>query len=183
MVTGGITIRTRTYIVAGCGIALLAATSVAAAASVAPSKAGAAVYATAAISARHPVKAGRCGSYAVIRGAWAGGMTSPDERLAGTIVFQGRVRTNGGGTGIATGGLTVRDGRGRTRMKATLLGVVTRRTVIKGLAKGKLFGPTKNLVAIVTISFDSRYTLGGLRLGLDASENTAVTYSRCDKRR
>ena len=179
------TIRLRSHIVAGFVLLVTAATAAAAptAHRLLPTST---VYATAAISLRHPpVKTTRCGPYTIVSGTWSGGATSPDERLAGTMIVTGRFRTDASGNGVGKGTLVVRDGRGRTRTKAAFRGVVTRRgpVSVSGLVTGRLFAPNKRLLANMTIGFDARYGYGGVRLGLDASANSGVAYTDCRKRR
>jgi hypothetical protein len=120
----------------------------------------------------------RCSGYLLTVGTYTGTSTSPDPRLGGPTTLSVRLAVfPGSDTGFATGTLTIRDGRGRTRVRSTLTGVITNRTVVNGLIRGALSIPSATLLANVTILFDSEYRNGVVRLGLESGANSAVAYT------
>lgn len=119
----------------------------------------------------------RCGSYTVIRGTYTGRAASGDPRLAGNVTFVARIALmRGNETGIASGTVTVRDSRRRVRMRATISGVVTQRTVVNGLVSGTLMIPSSLILANVTMVFDDELGFAAVRLGLESGANSAVAY-------
>lgn len=124
----------------------------------------------------------QCGSYTVTRGTYRGRSASPDPRLAGVVTYVGRVALMRGGTsGIASGTMTLRDTRGRTRMKSRVSGVITQSSVVNGLVSGTLTSPSALLLANVTMVFDDELGFAAVRLGLEAGQNSAVAYPAVPK--
>jgi len=124
----------------------------------------------------------QCGAYTVTRGTYRGRSTSPDPRLAGAVTYTGRfVFTRGGTTGVASGTMTLKDTRGRTRMKSTVSGVLTQSSVVNGLVSGTLNLPAALLLANVTMVYDDELGFAAVRLGLESGANSAVAYPAVPK--
>jgi hypothetical protein len=135
------------------------------------------IYAAFAMVANGKLTAKRCGGYVVTSGMYSATSTSPDPRMAGRVVFAGRIAVNAGGTtGVARGQFVIRDRQRRIRMRANLLGVVSNRGTVNGVVMGKLSRPDARLMANVTIVFDEVLRFGAVRLGLESGLNTGVAY-------
>jgi hypothetical protein len=171
----------RVYIVTACALALATATGVAAGSARKAASADA-VFTSGIIKARHPATKVKCGKYTVVRGTFAGALASPDPRLAGTIVFRGKIVVARDGTGFATGPFTIRDQKQRLLMKTTLRALVVSGASLRGMLLGKVYGPNASFLANTTISFDPQFTLAGVRVGLGLVENAAVTYAPLPKK-
>jgi len=119
----------------------------------------------------------RCGGYVTTSGTYRGRSASPDPRLAGFVNYTGRVSfTPGGTTGVARGTLTIRDVAGTQRMRSTVTGVITQRSVVNGLVSGSLVDPAARLLANVTMVFDDELGFAAVRLGLESGQNSAIAY-------
>lgn len=124
----------------------------------------------------------RCGAYVVTTGTYRGRSASPDPRLAGSVTYTGRISfTPGGTTGVARGTITIRDSAGTQRMRSTVNGVITQRSVVNGLVNGALVDPTARLLANVTMVFDEELGFAAVRLGLESGQNTAIAYPAIPK--
>ena len=124
----------------------------------------------------------RCGAYRVTRGTYAGRAASPDPRLAGAVTYTGRfARLPSGTAGVANGRLVIRDARGRVRMRGSVTGVFSERSVVNGIVSGRLEQPAALLLANVTMVFDDVLGFGAVRLGLESGANTAVAYPAVPK--
>jgi len=168
------------HILIACALTLSTATGVAAGSAQKAIRAES-VFTAGTSKARHPVTKVKCGSYTVVRGTFAGGVGSPDPRLAGTIVFRGRIAIGRDGTGVATGPFTIRDEKQKLLMKTTLRAAVVGSSV-RGLLMGKVYGPNASFLGTVTIGFDPRFTLAGVRIGLGITENVAIAYAPVPKK-
>jgi len=166
-------------IMAACVLVLSTATGIAAA-SGRRSSASALVYSAASLTARHPVNVRRCDGYTVTRGTFAGRSISIDKRLAGTMVFTGKI-TSRSGAGVVKGTLTVRDSKQRLRMKGSYRGLVVNGASLRGLVTGTLYRPKESLIGTGSISFDPRFNSAGVRIGVDSFLNAAVTYGPLPK--
>jgi len=164
-----------THIVIACALALSTATGVAAGSAQRAIRSDS-VFTGGTIKARQPATKVKCGGYTIVRATFAGGVGSPDRRLAGTIVFRARIAVGPDGTGVATGPFTIRDAKRNLLMKTTLRAVVVTGSSLHGMLVGKVYGPNRSFLATVTIGFDPRFTLGGVRIGLGVTENVAVAY-------
>jgi hypothetical protein len=123
----------------------------------------------------------RCGVYRVTTGTYTGTSFSPDPRMAGSVTYFGRVLAlPSGPTGLASGTLTIRNGK-RVRMRATVSGVFTNRAVVNGMVNGALFAPNARLRANVTMIYDDALAFIVFRLGLESGANTAVAYPAVPK--
>ena len=123
----------------------------------------------------------RCGPYRITRGTYTGRATSPDPRVAGNVTYTGQVaRAERGSYGVATGGLVIRDARGRVRMRGGLTGVFNELTV-NGLIAGRLFAPNARLLANVTLVFDDELGFAAVRLGMESGANTGIAYPAVPK--
>ena len=124
----------------------------------------------------------RCGGYLITTGTYTGRSSSPDARLAGAVTYTGRIALHPGGTtGVATGSLTIRDSTRTLRMRSTVNGVITERSVVNGNVVGSVFIPTARLLANLTIVFDDELSFGVVRLGLEAGKNSAIAYPAIPK--
>jgi hypothetical protein len=124
----------------------------------------------------------RCGAYTVTRGTYTGRSASPDARLAGVVTYAGRIAlTRDSTSGIASGTMTLRDSRGRVRMRAAVSGVVTQSSVVNGLVTGRLMSPAAMFLANVTMVFDDELGFAAVRLGLESGQNSAVAYPAVPK--
>ena len=170
----------RSYIVAGCAVALFVGTGVAAGSASRQADARA-IFSAFTVNAQTQLRSSRCGPYVVTRGRWTGRATSPDARLAGGVVLTGKLAMNGQGTGIATGRLTIRDRRGRLRMRGDVRAVVTKRINVHGIVTGRLRRPNALLLANISLFFEPNLTFAGVRLGLASADNAAVAYSALGK--
>jgi hypothetical protein len=119
----------------------------------------------------------RCGTYSVTTGTYSGRSSSPDPRLAGSVVYNGRIALQpGGSTGVVTGTLTVRDSGGNVRMRSTVNGVITQRSAVNGLVTGTLYNPGALLLANVTMVFDDVLGFAAVRLGMETGQNSGIAY-------
>ena len=124
----------------------------------------------------------RCGGYVVTSGTYSGRSASPDPRLAGSVTYVGRISFHPGGTtGVARGTLTIRDSARSVRMRSTVTGVITQRSVVNGLVTGSLTNPAARLLANVTMVFDDELGFAAVRLGLESGQNSAIAYSAIPK--
>ncbi len=124
----------------------------------------------------------RCGGYSITTGTYTGRSSSPDARLAGSVTYTSRVALHPGGTtGIATGTLTIRDTTRTVRMRSTVNGVITERSVVNGNVVGSVFIPTARLLANLTIVFDDELSFAVVRLGLETGKNSAIAYPAIPK--
>jgi hypothetical protein len=136
------------------------------------------IYAAFSILPKGKLTTRRCNGYQVTSGTYTGTSTSPDPRLAGPATLVPKIAVfPGSGTGFVSGPLVIRSPRGKLRMRSTLTGVVTNRTVVNGIVIGTLVSPGARLLANVTIVFDSQYRFGAVRLGLESGQNSAVAYT------
>ena len=124
----------------------------------------------------------RCGGFVITSGTYRGRSASPDPRLAGVVNYTGRISFHpGGSTGIASGTLTIRDAAGKQRMRSTVSGVITQRSVVNGLVTGSLVSPAARLLANVTMVFDDELGFAAVRLGLESGQNSAIAYPAIPK--
>ncbi|MBA3747262.1 MAG: hypothetical protein H0W96_07170 [Solirubrobacterales bacterium] len=124
----------------------------------------------------------RCGAYLVTSGTYSGRSASPDPRLAGSVIYTGRIALHSGGTtGVASGTLTIRDGARALRMRSTVSGVITQRSAVNGLVTGSLVNPAARLLANVTMVFDDELGFAAVRLGLESGQNSAIAYPAIPK--
>ena len=87
----------------------------------------------------------------------------------------------GGTTGVATGTLTIRDSARTVRMRSTVNGVITERSVVNGNVVGSVFIPTARLLANLTMVFDDELSFAAVRLGLETGKNSAIAYPAIPK--
>lgn len=140
------------------------------------------IYAAVSLSKAGKLTTRRCGAYRIFSATYTGRSASGDPRLAGVVTYVGRVSlTSASTSGIASGTMTVKDPRGRVRMRATVMGVVTQSSVVNGLVFGSLINPNALLRANVTIVFDDKLNNGEVRLGLESGANSAVAYPAVPK--
>ncbi len=138
---------------------------------------GTAVYSSFSIVAKGPLRVKRCGAYVITRATYEGTSTSPDRRLAGATTLRMRfVVRNGTGRGFATASMVVRDTRRKVRMRGAITGVVSKRTVVTGMVRGRLFRPNAALLANTIFLFNQARTFAVVRLGVDVAENAGVAY-------
>lgn len=124
----------------------------------------------------------RCGSYSITTGTYTGRSSSPDARLAGAVTYTARIALHPGGTtGVATGTLTIRDSARAVRMRSTVNGVITERSVVNGNVVGSVFIPTARLLANLTMVFDDQLSFAAVRLGLDTGKNSGIAYPAIPK--
>ena len=124
----------------------------------------------------------RCGGYTITTGTYTGRSSSPDPRLAGSVTYTARIALHPGGTtGVATGTLTIRDSARAVRMRSTVNGVITERSVVNGNVVGSVFVPTARLLANLTMVFDDQLSFAAVRLGLDTGKNSAIAYPAIPK--
>lgn len=143
---------------------------------------GTVVYSSFSIAAQRPLSVARCGAYVVTRGTYGGTSTSPDRRLAGATTIRMRfVVRNGTGRGFATATIVVRDTQRKVRLRGSITGVVSKRTVVTGIVRGRLFRPNARLLANTTFLFNSARTFAVVRLGVDVAENAGVAYGPLGK--
>ncbi len=83
---------------------------------------------------------------------------------------------NGTGRGFATATMVIRDTRHNVRLRAEVTGVISKRTLVTGMIKGRVFRPNAALLANTTFFFNSARTFAVVRLGVDVAENAAVAY-------
>jgi hypothetical protein len=141
------------------------------------------IYAAFAVAAPRRPQPQRCGVYEIFRATYTGNSTSPDARLAGSIVLTGRIVVNASGTtGIANGTIVIRDARRIVRFRGTMRGVLTERSTVNGLVTGTVFRPTALLLANVTIVFDEVLRFGFVQFGLESGRNSAVAYPTVPRR-
>ena len=124
----------------------------------------------------------RCGAYSVTSGTYTGRSASGDPRLAGVVAYTGRVAlTRESTSGVAFGTMTVKDARGRVRMRGNVSGVVTRSSTVNGLVSGKLMIPAALLLGNLTMVFDDELGFAAVRLGFEEGLNSAVAYPAVPK--
>jgi hypothetical protein len=124
----------------------------------------------------------RCGGFLVTTGTYSGRSASPDPRLAGSVIYTGRIALHPGGTtGVLNGTLTIRDGGRSVRMRSTVSGVITQRSAVNGLVTGSLVNPAARLLANVTMVFDEELGFAAVRLGLESGQNSAIAYPAIPK--
>ena len=166
-----------TYIVAACALTVFTMTG-AAAGSAARQASSKAVFSAFSLFANGSLAKNRCGSYVVTRGTYTGRSTSPDQRLAGTVTFRGRIVADAAGSGLATGRLTVRDGARNVRMSGDLRGVVSGGRTVGGIVSGSLKGPPALLLANVSLVFGPDLRSATAKLGLEVAHSSGVAYPR-----
>ena len=124
----------------------------------------------------------RCGGYSITTGTYTGRSASPDARLAGSVTYNARISLHPGGTtGVATGTLTIRDSARTVRMRSTVNGVITERSVVNGNVVGSVFIPTARLLANLTMVFDDELSFAAVRLGLETGKNSGIAYPAIPK--
>jgi hypothetical protein len=134
------------------------------------------IYAAISLVKQGALRRQRCGSYQVFTATYRGPSNSPDPRLGGIATYEGRVSLmRSSSTGIASGILTFRN-NGRVRARATFNGVITQRSVVNGMANGKLISPDAQIRANVTLIYDDEFSFVVVRLGLESGANSGVAY-------
>ena len=141
---------------------------------------GTVVYSSFSIAAQRPLSVARCGAYVVTRGTYGGTSTSPDRRLTGATTIRMRFVVRNG-RGFATATIVVRDTQRKVRLRGSITGVVSKRTVVTGMLRGRLFRPNAALLANTTFLFNSARTFAVVRLGVDVAENAGVAYGPLGK--
>ena len=140
------------------------------------------IYAAFSLLKQGKLSSKRCGGYSITTGTYTGRSSSPDVRLAGSVTYTARIALHPGGTtGVATGTLTIRDSARAVRMRSTVNGVITERSVVNGNVVGSVFIPTARLLANLTMVFDDQLSFAAVRLGLDTGKNSGIAYPAIPK--
>jgi len=140
------------------------------------------IYAAFSLLKQGKLSSKRCGGYSITTGTYAGRSSSPDARLAGSVTYTARIALHPGGTtGVATGTLTIRDSARTVRMRSTVNGVITERSVVNGNVVGSVFVPTARLLANLTMVFDDQLSFAAVRLGLETGKNSGIAYPAIPK--
>ena len=135
------------------------------------------IYAAFSLLKQGKLSSKRCGGYSITTGTYTGRSSSPDPRLAGSVTYTARIALHPGGTtGVATGTLTIRDSARTVRMRSTVNGVITERSVVNGNVVGSVFVPTARLLANLTMVFDEQLSFAAVRLGLETGKNSGIAY-------
>lgn len=172
----GATRRHRVLVVAAAAVVCALAAGLAGAIPLLTTQGPQPIYAAFSLVKQGNLRQQRCGTYQITRGTYTGTSFSPDPRMAGAVTYVGTVSAlPSGQTGIANGTLTIRNGS-RVRMRATVSGVFTNRSVVNGMVSGALYAPNARLRANVTMVYDDALSFVVFRLGLESGANTAVAY-------